>query len=96
MDTFSWINYCLLFLATYFVYSLFFLGTIGQTVGMMMTDLRVVDGQKKRPLIRQILGRLSSFIPSLLVFGVGLIWGIFDRESRCLHDRLSGTHVVRI
>lgn len=96
VDTFSWINYCLLFLATYFVYSLFFLGTIGQTVGMMMTDLRVVDGQKKPPLIRQILGRLSSFIPSLLVFGVGLIWGIFDRESRCLHDRLSGTYVIRI
>jgi uncharacterized RDD family membrane protein YckC len=96
VDTFSWINYCLLFLATYFVYSLFFLGTTNQTVGMMITDLRVVDEQEGRPPIRQILGRLSSFIPSLLVLGAGLIWGIFDRESRCLHDRLSGTHVVRI
>jgi uncharacterized RDD family membrane protein YckC len=96
VDTFSWINYCLLFLATYFVYSLFFLGTINQTVGMMITDLRVVDGQGKRPLMRQILGRLSSFVPSFLLLGAGLIWGILDRESRCLHDRLSGTHVVRI
>jgi uncharacterized RDD family membrane protein YckC len=96
VDAFSWIDYCMLFLATYFVYSLFFLGTINQTIGMMITDLRVVDEHEKRPLMRQILGRLTSFVPSLLVLGAGLIWGMFDRESRCLHDRLSGTHVVRI
>jgi uncharacterized RDD family membrane protein YckC len=96
VDTFSWISYGLLFLATYFVYSFFFLGTINQTVGMMITDLRVVDEQGKRPPMRQILGRSCSFVPSLLVAGAGLIWGIIDRDSRCLHDRLSGTHVVRI
>lgn len=96
VDAFSWINYCLLFLITYFVYSLFFLSTINQTVGMMITDLRVVDEQERRPPMRRILGRLSSFVPSFLILGAGLIWGIFDRESRCLHDRLSGTHVVRI
>jgi uncharacterized RDD family membrane protein YckC len=96
VDAFSWINYCLLFFLTYFVYSFYFLGTINQTIGMMITDLRVVDEQEKRPGLRLILGRLSSFVPSFLIFGAGLIWGIFDHKNRCLHDRFSSTHVVRL
>jgi uncharacterized RDD family membrane protein YckC len=96
VDSISWIIYGLLFVATYYVYSLFFLGSINQTIGMMITDLRIVDAHEKRPLMRQILKRVSSFLPSLFFLGFGLVWGIFDRGSRCLHDRLSGTHVVRI
>jgi uncharacterized RDD family membrane protein YckC len=96
VDTISWMDYCLLFLATHFTYSLFFLGTTNQTIGMMITDLRVVGTADKRTLLRQILGRSSSFLISLLAFGMGLLWGIFDRESQCLHDRLSGTHIIRI
>jgi uncharacterized RDD family membrane protein YckC len=96
VDAVSWLIYCLLFLATYFVYSLFFLGTTNQTIGMMITNLRIVGEDEGRPRMQQVLKRSSGFLPSLLIAGIGLLWGVFDRRSRCLHDRLSGTHVVRI
>lgn len=96
LDRKSLIVYSLLLFATFLVYSTFFLGTANQTIGMMLTDLRVVDSWEKRPGMRQILARCFAYPVSLLLFGTGLLWGCFDRQSRCLHDRLSATRVVRI
>jgi uncharacterized RDD family membrane protein YckC len=95
-DKRSLIVYSLLLFAIFLVYSTFFLGTANQTIGMMLTDLRVVDSWEKRPSMRQILGRCFAYLVSLLLFGTGLLWGCFDRQSRCLHDRLSDTRVIRI
>jgi uncharacterized RDD family membrane protein YckC len=88
--------YCLLLLAVFFVYSTFFLGTANQTIGMMLTDLKIIDAAGERPRIGQILWRCFGYLVSVSMFGVGLLWGCFNRQSRCLHDRLSDTHVVRI
>jgi uncharacterized RDD family membrane protein YckC len=96
LDLVSLANYSLLFLLAYFLYSLFFLGTSNQTIGMMITDLRVVGEEGGRPLMVQLLGRCFGYLLSLLGLGIGLLWGLFDRESRCLHDRLSNTRIVRV
>jgi uncharacterized RDD family membrane protein YckC len=32
--------------------------------------------------------------PSLLLFGVGVLWAFFDRDRQFLHDRLAGTRIV--
>jgi hypothetical protein len=32
--------------------------------------------------------------PSLLWFGVGLFWALFDRDHQFLHDRLAGTQLI--
>jgi len=32
--------------------------------------------------------------PSVLFFGIGLLWAIFDKDHLFLHDRLAGTKVV--
>jgi len=96
LDSISLAIYSVLFLMTYFLYSLFFLGASNQTLGMMITELRVVESKGKRPSIRQLLLRCFGYLLSLTVFGIGLLSGVFDRESRCIHDRLSGTLVVRI
>jgi uncharacterized RDD family membrane protein YckC len=95
-DNKSLIVYSLLLFAIFLVYSTFFLGTANQTIGMMLTDLRIVDSAEMRPGMRQILGRCFAYLVSLLLFGIGLLWGCFDRRSRCLHDRLSDTRVIRI
>ena len=95
-DAVSITHYLLLLLVTYFVYSLFFLSTGTQTIGMMLTDLRVVGTSMKRPKITQLLVRCITFLLGLAAFGVGLLWGCFDRQSRCLHDWLSQTRVERI
>jgi uncharacterized RDD family membrane protein YckC len=96
LDNFSLVLFFLVFLLNYFVYSLFFLSASNQTIGMMITELRVVGMNAGRPSEKQILKRCLSFLVSLFGLGIGLLTGIFDRGSRCFHDRISGTHVERI
>jgi len=33
--------------------------------------------------------RAFFFIPSQLLFGLGLVWALFDSEKRCWHDRVA-------
>jgi uncharacterized RDD family membrane protein YckC len=95
LDAVSLADFAALFLLTYFVYSLFFLIASNQTVGMMIADLRVIGIIRMRPSLQQLLKRCFWFLVSLLVFGIGLLWGLFDRDNLCLHDRFSGTRVIR-
>jgi uncharacterized RDD family membrane protein YckC len=96
MDNFSLVLFSLVFLLNYFVYSLFFLAASNQTIGMMITELRVVGMDENRPSVRRILQRCCGYLVSFFCLGIGLLLGLFDRESRCFHDRISGTHIVRI
>jgi uncharacterized RDD family membrane protein YckC len=96
LDSISLVNFSLLFLLTYFIYSIFFLATSGQTVGMMITDLRVVGVEDRRPSLRQLLSRCCSYLASLLGLGIGLLWSLFNQKSLCFQDRFSNTRVVRI
>jgi uncharacterized RDD family membrane protein YckC len=96
VDLVSIIHFSVLFLLIFFVYSLFFLASANQTIGMMITELRVVGMDERRPLFRQIVGRCCCFLISLFGLGIGLLWSLFNRENCCFHDRASGTHVIRI
>jgi uncharacterized RDD family membrane protein YckC len=95
LDTISYLIYSMLFLLTYFFYSIFFLTASSQTIGMMITDLRVVDAEGGRPSISQLLRRGFGHLASLLVLGLGLLWSLFDHDSQCFHDRISDTRVIR-
>jgi uncharacterized RDD family membrane protein YckC len=95
-DSLSLIHYSLLLVAIFLVYSLFFLGTANQTIGMMITNLRVVGKSGSRPTFLRLLIRSAVYLLSLLGLGAGLIWGFFDADSDCLQDKLSQTHVVRL
>ena len=95
-DTRSAVNYALLLLAVHFVYSTFFLKTANQTIGMMITDLRVARLDGRRPGTRQILARSAAFLLSFLLLGIGLMTSLFDTHARCLHDAVSRTRVVRL
>jgi uncharacterized RDD family membrane protein YckC len=96
LDSFSYAAYSALFLLIYLAYSIFFLSASTQTIGMMITDLRVVGKNRRRPHFRQILSRCIGHLLSLFVFGIGLAWSLFDSENRCFHDRISHTQVIRI
>jgi uncharacterized RDD family membrane protein YckC len=95
-DSLSLIHYSLLLVAIFLVYSLFFLGTANQTIGMMITNLRVVGKSGSRPTFLRLLIRSVVYLVSLLGLGAGLIWGFFDADSDCLQDKVSQTHVVRL
>jgi uncharacterized RDD family membrane protein YckC len=95
-DAVSKIHYALLFLLMYFVYSFFFLGMASQTIGMMLTDLRIVGASAGKPGAIQIGVRCLIFLLGVGMLGAGLLWGCFDRRSRCFHDLLSRTLVVKV
>lgn len=96
LDGMSIVEYTVLFLMIFFLYSIFFLAASGQTIGMMITDLRVIGIADNRPSISQLFARCFGYLLSVIVLGVGLFWSFFDRKSRCLHDRLSDTSVIRM
>lgn len=67
----------------------------GQTLAMQTWRIRLVDARSGRivSLPRGLL-RYTLAWPSLLVYGVGLLWALFDRDRQFLHDRLAGTRLV--
>jgi uncharacterized RDD family membrane protein YckC len=77
----------------------------GQTIGKMLTGIRVVaerpedDQGFDRFTLRVTLGaavlRAAAYLVSLLPAGLGFATILFDAEGRALHDRLSETRVVK-
>lgn len=67
----------------------------GQTIGKMLTGLRVVrsDGNTaslSRILVRHLVGYPLTF----LTLGLGFIFSFFNSDGRTLHDFISGTTLV--
>jgi uncharacterized RDD family membrane protein YckC len=77
------------------VYSSYFTGTTGQTLGKMVFGLRVLDASKHPPgylrsFLRAALGALG-----ILAVGLGQLPMLFDPARRGLCDRLLRTRVVK-
>lgn len=66
----------------------------GQTLAMRAWRIRLVDLAGAPPTRFQLALRYCLAWPSLLFYGAGLIWALFDRERQFLHDRLSGTRLI--
>ena len=69
----------------------------GMTPGKKFLGLRVVSQAGEKPglgkmLLREIIGRFLSG----LIFGLGYLWALFDKNSQAWHDKLAGTVVVTI
>lgn len=79
-----------------FLYSCVSTLLAGRTWGMTLVSLHVVDAETNHaPDSKQAVTRALTFIVSLLVGGLGLLYAFFDAEGRTLHDHLSRTIVVR-
>lgn len=67
----------------------------GQTLAMQTWKLRLVNSASGGavPLAQALLRYALSWF-SLLFFGAGIFWAIFDRDRQFLHDRLAGTRIV--
>lgn len=68
----------------------------GQTLAMQTWKLKLVAVNGSAPTWKQLWLRYLLTWPSLLLYGVGLIWAIFDRDGQFLHDRLAGTRIISI
>lgn len=83
-------------LAILLAYFLWFWRRAGQTLAMRTWKIRLEASSGGAPRLEQLLFRFILAWPSVLFFGCGLIWAVFDRDRQFLHDRLSGTRLVQI
>ena len=68
----------------------------GQTLGMRAWRIRVVQEGGGPLSWPRALTRFAAGVLSLLPFGLGFWWAIFDAQRRGWHDRLTGTRVIRV
>lgn len=66
----------------------------GQTLGMASWRLRVEREDGGLLSWNDTLRRLACAVLSLLPFGLGFVWILFDPQGRAWHDRMSRTRVV--
>lgn len=66
----------------------------GQTLAMQTWKLQLRSATGEVPSWRQLALRYTLAWPSVLFYGAGLIWAIFDRDRQFLHDRLAGTRIT--
>jgi uncharacterized RDD family membrane protein YckC len=71
-----------------------FWSTAGQTPGMRMMHLRVVDGSGSAPGLGRSLVRLVGLGLAILLLFTGFLPVLFDDRRRALQDFLAGTVVV--
>lgn len=76
-------------------YLVFFWGLSGQTLGGLLTRVRVVEPSGRPPGVGRAAIRVFGCALSVLLAGVGFIGWWNDRERRGWPDRLASTRVVR-
>ena len=67
----------------------------GQTLGKMVTGLRVVTAHDASPGVGRATVRSLLSLVLALPAGLGLLPAVLSHDGRGLHDRLAGTRVVR-
>jgi len=68
--------------------------TLGKgTLGMKYANLEIRTFSGERPTRAQRLQRMMALLVSLAPMGLGAAWALFDEQSLCWHDRLSGTYI---
>ena len=77
-----------------FCYVFVSVAVTGRTPGKGLTGLRVVSSEGAAPSVRQAFVRTLAFPLSAVLFGIGFLMAIVQREHRALHDLIAGTAVV--
>jgi uncharacterized RDD family membrane protein YckC len=68
----------------------------GQTLGKMAAGIRVVADERDEPLdLGRAIVRTLMWLLLAVPAGLGFLTALFSRDHRGLHDRFSGTRVVR-
>ena len=68
----------------------------GQTLGMRTWSMKLFAEDGGKVSTKQALVRYGVALISLLVFGLGFLWSLFDKEKRSWHDLASGTRLVSV
>jgi uncharacterized RDD family membrane protein YckC len=68
----------------------------GQTLGMRAWRLRLAAADGSAPSWKSLCLRYAVATLSLAAGGLGFWWAWVDRDRLAWHDRLSGTHLVKL
>lgn len=68
----------------------------GQTIGKLVTGVRVVDADGAPPAFGVSLLRFFAYFASVLPLGLGFVMAGLRADRRALHDLLAGTRVERV
>jgi uncharacterized RDD family membrane protein YckC len=85
--------YLLFVCATYFMW--FWLHG-GQTLPMKTWKIRLLTKTGRPAGLRQSFLRFTTALLGIACVGFGLLWALWDHDRQFLHDRLSGTRLVKL
>ncbi|MEJ2213819.1 MAG: RDD family protein [Gammaproteobacteria bacterium] len=91
-----WIKfiYQLYLFAVAALFFIWFWSNGGQTLGMKVWKLRLVNSNNQPLSYRQASLRLFMLVITCLPMGIGFIWMLFSKNRQTLYDRWSATHMV--
>ncbi len=67
----------------------------GQTLAMQTWKMRLVAADGSNLTKKQAITRYLFALIGIFLFGLGIIWALFDRDRQFLHDRLAGTRIIK-
>jgi len=85
----------ILMLAIGMIYLLVFQIVIGQTLGMRVLRLKIIDVYGERPSPARCAVRCVGYLASIATLFLGFLWMGFDSEKRALQDWIAGTYVIK-
>lgn len=87
----GWLIALLLGLTNFVIFPMF----SGQSLGKMLTGLRVVKTDGEYPTFVNLLVRHTiGYLLTILTGGLGFLFSVFNIKGRALHDFLAGTIVI--
>lgn len=87
----GWLIMVLLGITNFLIFPMF----SGQSIGKMLTGLRIVKKDGKSASFGAVLLRnLLGYFITVLTVGLGFLLALFNIKGRALHDFLAGTVVV--
>jgi uncharacterized RDD family membrane protein YckC len=65
------------------------------TPGKLLVDCEIVDADTGKPIdFQQALLRYIAYTISLIPFGLGFLWILWDKRKQGWHDKIAGTVVI--
>ncbi|NIL93389.1 MAG: RDD family protein [Woeseiaceae bacterium] len=86
-------TYQLTMLLVIYAFFVYFWSRSGQTLGMRSWRLRLETPSGSIPSVSQASLRFLMAIVSLVPFGLGFIWQLWDKDNLTWHDRASDTRL---
>ncbi len=86
--------YQLSMLIVMYLFFVFFWTRDGQTLGMRAWRLRLERENGGFPTFVQASVRFFAAFVSLIPFGLGFLWQLWDKDKLTWHDRIAGTRML--